>query len=94
MNVGGVETAAVYLSPQAITPLSASKEPIALALAVKPDLTEPSGSAAAKAADQALKAVNGVGKANLHHQEKQRAAIPAASSTAGASLVGKVDVYV
>jgi len=95
MSVGGVETAAVYLSPQAITPLSASKEPIALALAVRPDLSEPSGSAAAKAADKAVKAVNGVDKAQIQTQEKQhRTTVPTVQSTEGVSFAGKVDVYV
>jgi hypothetical protein len=95
MSVGGVETAAVYLSPQAITPLSASKEPIALALAVRPNLSEPSGASAAQAAEKGVKAVNGVDKANIQSQEKQqRGVIPTAQSTEGVSFAGTVDVYV
>jgi hypothetical protein len=97
MSVGGVETAAVYLSPQAITPLSASKEPIALALAVKPDLTETAGSIASKAAEKAVKAVGGADKAGqtgLNTQERQQRT-PALSdpSTVGVSFAGRVDVY-
>ena len=95
MSVGGVEAAAVHLSPQAIAPLSASKEPIALALAVRPDLSEPSGSASAKAADKAVKAVNGVDRASVQSQERQhRTTIASAQSTEGVSFAGKVDVYV
>ena len=85
MSVGGVETAAVYLSPQAISPLSASKEPIALALAVKPDLTESASATASKAAD----------KAGLNNTQERQQRTPALSdpSTVGVSFVGKVDVY-
>jgi hypothetical protein len=93
MSVGGVETAAVYLSPQAITPLSASKEPIALALAARPDLSKPS--AATEAADKAVKAINGVDKASAQNtaEKQQRAQIPSAQATQGVALTGKVDVY-
>ena len=94
MSVGGVETAAVYLSPQAITPLSASKQPIALALAVRPDLAEPSGTNAAKAAEKTVKAVGDLDKANDKNQDNQRTPLLTAQSTVGASFVGKVDVYV
>jgi len=95
MSVGGVETAAVYLSPQAITPLSASKEPIALALAVKPDLTEPTGSSASKTAEKAVKAVGAADKAGLNHTQERQQRTPALSdpSTVGVSFAGRVDVY-
>jgi hypothetical protein len=98
MNVGGVETAAVYLSPQAITPLSASKEPIALALAARTDLTESAESnaaSAAKAAQKAIKAVDAADKVGLNGtDEKQRTRLLSDHSTAGAANVGRVDVYV
>jgi hypothetical protein len=95
MSVGGVETAAVYLSPQAITPLSASKEPIALALAARPDLTAPTESSASKAAEKAVKAVGAADKAGLNNtQEKQRTPALSDQSTAGAAFAGRVDVYV
>ena len=95
MSVGGVETAAVYLSPQAISPLSASKEPIALALAVKPDLNEPAASTASKAAEKAVKAVGAADKAGLNSTQDRQQRTPALSdpSTVGVSFVGKVDVY-
>jgi hypothetical protein len=93
MNVGGVETAAVYLSPQAITPLSASKEPIALALAVRPDLTESAGSSASKAAEK-VKPVGGVDKAGLNVSQEKRAPALPDQSTTGAAATGRVDVYV
>jgi hypothetical protein len=95
MSVGGVETAVVYLSPQAITPLSASKEPIAMALAVRPKLEEPSGATALKAADQAVKAVGGVDKSGGGHLEKQDTSrLSSRSDTVGAANAGRVDVYV
>jgi hypothetical protein len=95
MSVGGVETAVVYLSPQAITPLSASKEPIALALAVRPKPEEHSTAAALKAAaDEAVKAVGGVDKSSGGHLEKQRSALSSKTDTAGVAFAGRVDVYV
>jgi hypothetical protein len=95
MSVGGVETAVVYLSPQAITPLSASKEPIALALAVRPKLEEPSSAAALKAAaDEAVKAVGGVDKSSGGQLEKQRTSLSSKADTAGVAFAGRVDVYV
>lgn len=94
MSVGGVETAAVYLSPQAITPLSASKEPIALALAARTDLNEPTESSALKAAEKAVKAVGAADKAGLNTQEKQRTPALSDQSTAGVAFAGRVDVYV
>ncbi len=95
MSVGGVETSAVYLSPQAISPLSASKEPIALALAARPDLTEPAAANASKEADKAVKAVGAADKAGLNNtQEKQqRTSILSTQSTAGVAFAGRVDVY-
>jgi len=94
MNVGGVETAAVYLSPQAITPLSASKEPIALALAARTDLSESDGPGASKAADKAVKAVDAAAKSGLNTQEKHRTPALSDQSTAGVAFAGRVDVYV
>jgi hypothetical protein len=83
MSVGGVESAVVYLSPQAISPLSASHEPIALALAARPDLAEPAGTTASKTASKAQEA---------HAQHKKPA--PHEQPTAGVASNGRVDVYV
>jgi hypothetical protein len=96
MSVGGVETPVVYFPPQAITPLSASKEPIVLALAARPRLDEPSGATALKAAaDQAVKAVGGVDKTSAGALEKQgRSLLSSQSETAGAAAAAHVDVYV
>jgi hypothetical protein len=93
MNVGGVETAAVYLSPQAITPLSASKEPIALALAVRPDLTESAGPSASLAAEK-VKAVGAADKSGLNPSPEKRTSVLADQSAQGAASTGRVDVYV
>jgi hypothetical protein len=97
MSVGGVEPPpAVYLSPQAISPLSASKEPIALALAVRPNLTEPSESLAAKATENSVKAVGAADKAGLNNTQdkQQRNSILSEQSTVGVAVTGRVDVYV
>jgi hypothetical protein len=93
MNVGGVETAAVYLSPQALTPLSASKEPIALALAAKPDLTEQAAAGVQNAADKTVKGVDAADKAGVTTQDKPRTAALPDRSTAGVTFAGRVDVY-
>jgi hypothetical protein len=85
MSVGGVDTAAVYLSPQAITPLSASKEPFALALAARPDLAESTGPTAAKATEK----VTAVDKV----QETRRTSVLSDQATTGAAFAGRVDVY-
>jgi hypothetical protein len=87
MNVGGVEPAAVYLSPQAISPLSASHEPIALALAVRPDLSEPAGSTASKTANKTHEALE-------HAKKPTPPELVQPHPTAGAAAVGRVDVYV
>jgi hypothetical protein len=95
MGVGGVETAAVYLSPQAITPLSASKEPIALALAARTDLSELAAAEAAKAAsDKTVKAIGAADKSGLGNtQDKQRTVTQPEQSTRGVASAGRVDVY-
>jgi hypothetical protein len=93
MNVGGMETAAVYLSPQAITPLSPSKEPIALALAARTDLSKSDGAGISKAADKNVNAVDAATKAGLNAHEKHRTPALSDQSTAGVAFAGKVDVY-
>ena len=95
MSVGSVETPVVYLPPQAISPLSASKQPIALALAVKPDLTEPAGSIISKVTEKAVKAVGAADKAGLNSTQERQHRAPALSdpSTVRVSFVGRVDVY-
>lgn len=97
MSVSGVEPAAVYLSPQAISPLSASKEPIALALAVRPNLSAPDGAGASKATDSAVKAVDAAGKAGrtgTRAQDERQSMNIAIQSVAGVAAAGRVDVYV
>ena len=89
MSVGGVEPAVVYLSPQAISPLSASHEPIALALAARPDLAEPAGTTASKTASKTH-------EAHAQAQQKKPAVqeLQQQPTTAGVASVGRVDVYV
>ena len=95
MSVSGVEPAVVYLSPQAISPLSASKEPIAMALAVRPEPRELVGSILAKDADTLVKAVGAADKAGLNNtQEKQRTSVLSNPPAAGVAMAGKVDIYV
>ena len=90
MSVGGVEPApAVYLSPQAISPLSASHEPIALALAARPDLAEPAGTSASKNANKTQDAHTQAQQHKPTVQELQQQ-----HTTAGVASVGRVDVYV
>lgn len=86
MNVGGVEAPpVVYLSPQAISPLSASKQPIALAIPVLP--TPEESSDAAKAGEKnANRAIDKI-------QEPKAPTLVAASAT-GSAYHGRVDLYV
>jgi hypothetical protein len=92
MSVSGVsgleQPPVVYLSPQAISPLSASKEPIALALAARPQ-PDPVDKAAVTNASKTLtdKAVEKV------QGSRRTPAIPD-STTGGQSFAGKVDFYV
>jgi hypothetical protein len=86
---------AVYLSPQAISPLSASTTPIALALSQRVDLADPVGTTSSKLSnkDQQAKSLlnhrdDGQGTRRLtgtdDKSQKSRAIV----------LDGKVDVYV
>lgn len=85
MNVGGVEPPpVVYLSPQAISPLSASKEPIALALATRPEPADPAANNPSKAAEKAVDKVQEV---------RQAPAVPESTSPRS-PFAGGVDVYV
>lgn len=88
MSVGGVEAPpVVYLSPQAISPLSASKEPIALALAVRPEPAD-------KAANNATNAVKTPDQVvDKTAQIKRTAPVIAGNSSSGVQA-GHVDVYV
>ena len=89
MNVGGVEAPpAVYLSPQAISPLSASKQPIALSITVPPPAPDESQRAdAAKAGEKnASRTIDKI-------QEPKAPALVAASA-AGSAYHGRVDLYV
>lgn len=81
---------AVYLSPQAISPLSASNIPVALNLPQRVDLADPAGTTSAKLKrDQKNEQL-------LQQQQTTKAAkTPSATPTAPQIVLdGKVDLYV
>jgi hypothetical protein len=86
---------AVYLSPQAISPLSASTTPIALALNQPVDLADPAGTTSSKLSKQDQQTQSLLSqKQDGPNAKRITGPDDKARNTQALVLDGKVDVYV